>query len=89
MIRDFRRIIFRHTHGPYPGLRQIVGLFTSSDAELGRIPDVLPAHPAPPAPLWPDGRLAKALRLRSTETYVLYTEQAVEAAPEAAREDAA
>jgi hypothetical protein len=84
MTRDFRRIVFRHTHGPYPGLRQIIGLFTKSDAELGRIPDVIPAHPAPPQPVWPDGRLAKALRLRSTETYVEYVEQVVDAVVEPA-----
>lgn len=70
-----RRIVIQHTAGPYPGLRQIVGVFTAQDSEQGRIPDVLPAYPAAPQPLWPDGRLARALRLKSTETYVLYTEQ--------------
>lgn len=71
-----RRIVLRHTAGPYAGLRQIIGVFTAEDAELGRIPEVIPAHPAGPAPLWPDGRLAKALRLKATDRYVLYTEQA-------------
>lgn len=68
---NIRRIVLRHTAGPYAGLRQIIGCF-GGDVE---IPEVIPAHPQGPAPLWPDGRLAKALRLKSTDRYVLYTEQ--------------
>lgn len=71
-----RRIILRHTAGPYPGLHCIAGLFSAQDAEQGRIPEMLPAHPAPPAPAWPDGRLTRWLRLASTDRYVLYVEQA-------------
>ena len=70
-----RRIVLTHMAGPYPGLRQIIGTFSADDAEMDAIPDVLPAYPAPPCPLWPDGRLAKALRLKSTDKYVLYQEQ--------------
>lgn len=75
MESNIRRIVLRHTAGPYPGLRQIIGLFTAEDADLGRIPEVIPAHPQGPAPLWPDGRLAKALKLKTTDRYVVYTEQ--------------
>lgn len=67
----------QHAAGPYAGLRQIVGVFTAEDSQAGRIPDVMPHHPNPPMPWWPDGRLAKALRLKSTDRYVLYTEQVV------------
>lgn len=75
--------MLRHTAGPYPGLRQICGSFSLEDTEGGRIPDILPAYPSPPMALWPDGRLAKALRLKSTDRYVLYQEQAPEARQEA------
>jgi hypothetical protein len=78
VIAPIRRIVLQHTAGPYPGLRQIIGTFTADNAELGQIPDIIPAHPQPAAPMWPDGRLAKALRLKSTERYVLYVEQKAE-----------
>jgi hypothetical protein len=76
-----RRIVLQHAAGPYPGLRQIVGLFTDEDAERGRIPDVLPAHPQSPQPLWPDGRLARCLRLKSNDKYVVYLEQTYDDSP--------
>ena len=76
MDSTIRRVVLCHTAGPYPGLRQIIGVFTADDAAMGRIPEVLPAHPQEAARLWPDGRLAKALRLHSTDRYVMYTEQA-------------
>lgn len=79
-MTTIRRVVLRHTAGPYPGLCQIVGVFSADDAEQGRIPDILPAHPSPPMALWPDGRLTKALRLKSTPTYVLYQEQGEAAA---------
>jgi hypothetical protein len=78
-----RRIFLRHTTGPYPGLVQMIGVFTAENAEMGQIPDVLPPHPQPPAALWPDGRLGKALRLKSTDRYVMYQEQAGEAVADA------
>lgn len=74
-----RRIVVRYTAGPFAGLRKIIGVFTAEDAEQGRIPDVLPAFPSPPAALWPDGRLGRLLRLRSTDRAVFYVEQAVDA----------
>lgn len=70
-MSNIRRIVLRHTAGPYAGLRQIVGYF-EEDVEL---PEVIPAHPQGPAPLWPDGRLAKAMRLKSNNRYVEYVEQ--------------
>lgn len=74
-----RRIVVRHTAGPYPGLRQIIGTFTAEDAEQGRIPDVLPSYPNPPGRLAPDNRLCRLLRLQSTDRAVWYVEQGVEA----------
>jgi hypothetical protein len=76
-IRTTRRVVIVHTAGPYPGLRQIIGLIPLSDAAPA--PEVLP----PPGTgmamaLWPDQRGARALRLRSTERYVLYQERPVE-----------
>lgn len=71
-----RRIVLAHTAGPYPGLRQILGVFNAHDS----VPDILPAYPAPAISLPPDGRLGKALRLRSNDKYVLYQEQAGEVA---------
>lgn len=74
-----RRIVFRHTAGPYPGLRQITAIATDTSimylhsgvvrAHEGPLPDKLAAHP-----MWPDGRMARGMRLKSTDTYVLYQE---------------
>jgi hypothetical protein len=80
VISNIRRIVLRHTAGPYAGLRQIIGVFSADDAEMGRIPEVIPAYPQGPAPLWPDGRLAKALRIKATDRYVLYQEQVADEA---------
>lgn len=62
--------MFAYTAGPLAGLRQIVGVFDEGDS----VPEKMPAHPDPPAPVWPDGRLARFLRLKSTDRYVLYSE---------------
>lgn len=66
-----RRIVVRHTAGPYAGLRQILGV---TDSEPGELPDILPG-PGEVAPMFPDNRPARALRLKSTNRYVLYQEQ--------------
>lgn len=71
-----RRIVLRHTAGPYPGLRQIVGVID----KVGELPDILPAPSEPPANLWPDDREARALRMKSTDRYVLYQEQVTDKA---------
>lgn len=96
MIVKLRRVVFRHTAGPYPGLAQILGLM--SDDGVGFIHtgeyrpftpnsgtgDILAAIPMPP-----DGRWSKGMRLKSTDRYVLYQESLVQAAPDVAQEPAA
>jgi hypothetical protein len=68
---NIRRLVLRHTAGPYAGLRQIIGL---TDKAPGELPDILPG-PGEVGVLWPDNRPARALRLLSTDRYVLYQEQ--------------
>ena len=75
-----RRIVYRHTAGPYPGLRQILAVASNEyldylhtrerrSLDPGPLPDMLA-----PVPMWPDGRMSKGMRLKSTDTYVLYQE---------------
>ena len=75
-----RRIVYRHTAGPYPGLRQILALEGEQQLLYLHTGDmrILDAGPLPdrlaPVALWPDGRLSKAMRLKTTDTYVVYQE---------------
>jgi hypothetical protein len=68
-----RRLVLQHSTGPYPGLRQIIGVIPNHDEAPS--PEVLP----PPGKgmtfeAWPDGRLIRARRLNSSEKFVLYLE---------------
>jgi hypothetical protein len=67
MDQTIRRVILRHTAGPYPGLRQILGVVEG----VGELPDILRD-----IVIRPSGRPATAMRLRSTRRYVLYQEVA-------------
>jgi hypothetical protein len=73
-----RRVVLVHTAGPYPGLRQILGLTPDFVDSAGCLPEVLPQHPAPAVALPPDGRFGKALRVHSNDKYVVYAEKPVE-----------
>jgi len=80
-----RRIFYQHTTGPYVGLRQLVAMEMRHEQghgalgyiatgeirtlEPGPMPDRLKA-----APMFPDGRMAKAMRLKTTDKWVLYRE---------------
>ncbi len=72
MDTTIRRVVLRHTGGPYPGLYQILGTIDSTG---GVLPDVLPQAGAL-APLWPDGRLASARKRTTQPRWVLYEEVA-------------
>lgn len=77
-MTTIRRVVLLHTAGPYPGLRQIIGLFEGADTAPS--PEVLPAPGTGMAlTMWPDGRHARALRLKATPKFVLYQERPVEA----------
>lgn len=68
-----RRVVFLHKNGPYPGLYQIIGLIPNHDEAPS--PEVLPAPgTGMHIQAWPDGRKVRAMRLNSTERYVLYLE---------------
>ncbi len=78
-VPSFRRLVYRHTAGPHAGLDQIVGfvdqkhfvylLQREARPHKGPVPDKLSA-----IPMWPDGRMAKAMRLKTTDRYVMYQE---------------
>lgn len=78
-VPPFRRLVYRHTAGPYAGLDQIVGyvnethfvylLQREARPHTGPVPDKLKA-----IPMFPDGRMAKGMRLKTTDRYVLYQE---------------
>lgn len=83
-----RRVVYRHTAGPYPGLRQIVGLMTPEGVQFlhtnppfGRAfgPDGK-GDRLEPIPMWPDGRLSAGLRLKTTDRWVMYQESPLEVA---------
>lgn len=78
-----RRVVYRHTAGPYPGLRQIMGLADARtvvflhSGEARTLEAGMPDRMAAVA-MWPDGRASKGMRLKSTDRYVLYQESPVE-----------
>lgn len=76
-----RRIVLQHNAGPYAGLRQIMGTFPETASERDQVPELVPAMP-----WWPDGRVSKALRLQSTDRWVLYSEQVTVVPPAASQE---
>ena len=83
-----RRIVYRHTAGPYVGLRQILGVEVRKTLQgpghllLLHIGEWMALDPGPmpdviqPIPLFPDMRMAKGMRLRTSDKYVLYQEMA-------------
>jgi hypothetical protein len=80
-----RRIVYRHTAGPYPGLHQILALELRGEGGTGALfylhtgeqralePGPLPDRLAP-IPMCPDGRMAKGMRLKTSDKWVLYQE---------------
>lgn len=80
-VPAFRRLVYRHTRGPWAGIDQIVGYVTPKDftyltvrerrAHKGPVPDVLTA-----VEMSPDGRESRGLRLKTTDRYVHYQEEA-------------
>jgi hypothetical protein len=77
-----RRIVYRHTRGAYPGLRQILALASEEDnslrylhtgevrrLEVGPLPDRLAAVQLPF-----DGRIGRGMRLKTSDKYVVYQE---------------
>jgi hypothetical protein len=78
-----RRLVYLHSAGPYVGLRQIVGVVDDSFIyyDTGARAEMRSLEPGSPLPdklaaieMLPDRRLAKAMRLKSTDTYALYKE---------------
>lgn len=80
---ECRRLIYRHTRGAWAGIDQIVGVVTANHfiyltvrearSHQGPVPDVLSE-----VPMMPDGRESRALRMKTTNRYVLYQEELVE-----------
>lgn len=76
-----RRLVVRHTAGPYPGLRQIIGLVKDAGVEYFHTGQFRPWGGAGngdvlnQVQLWPEGRLANLMRLRGDDRYVLYQER--------------
>lgn len=81
MELNIRRIVVRHTAGPFPGLRQIIGVMTDTAVEYFHTGQVRPFGPAGngdtlnQVQLWPDGRVATLLRMKGNNRYALYQEQ--------------
>ena len=77
-----RRIVYRHTRGDYVGLRQILAI---ADEDTNRLTYLhtgearaLEAGPLPdrlaPVAMPFDGRIGRAMRLKTSDKYVLYQE---------------
>lgn len=77
-----RRIIYQHTRGPWKGMHQFLAVENTDmqavcylhtgeirGVEPGPLPDKLAA-----VAMFPDGRMARAMRLKTTDKYVLYQE---------------
>lgn len=84
---DIRRIVAIHTSGPYPGLRQIIGVMNDVAVQYLHTGEVRPFGPAGNGDtlnkvlMWPDGRECTLLRLKGNTRYALYQEQRVASSP--------
>jgi hypothetical protein len=76
-----RRIVVRHTAGPYPGLRQIIGAMTETGVQYFHTGESRPfggggnGDTLNQVRLWPDGRVGLLMRMKSNNRYALYQEQ--------------
>ncbi len=83
-----RRVLLRHTTGPYVGLRQCIGLMFNTGIYYFHTGESRPFGPngngdtLNKVMLWPDGRVATLLQLKATNAYVLYQEQTSNEKPE-------
>lgn len=81
-----RRIVYQHTRGPWIGLSQILAMEIRKTPQgrgklgylhTGKLRDLDPG-PMPdrlaPVAMQPDGRMAKGMRLKTTDKYVVYQE---------------
>lgn len=78
-VPAFRRLVYRHTRGPWTGIDQIVGYVTPTDfiyltarerrSHKGPVPDVLAE-----VEMSPNGRESRAMRLKTSDRYVHYQE---------------
>lgn len=71
----------RHTEGPYPGLRQIIGMIGDTAVQYFHTGEVRPFGSAGNGDtligvrLWPEGRTATLLRMKGNNRYVVFQEQ--------------
>lgn len=85
MEPTIRRIVLRHTAGPYPGLRQIIGVMSDTAVQYLHTGEIRPFGPAGNGDTlnrvqcWPDGREATLLRMKGNNRYCLYQEQVARA----------
>ena len=79
--RPVRRVYVRHTSGPYPGLRQLIGLMYDTGVYFYHTDESRPfgqqgnGDTLNRVLLWPDARMATLLRMKGNNSYVLYQEQ--------------
>jgi hypothetical protein len=79
---NIRRIVVRHTVGPYAGLRQIIGVMNETAVQYFHTGEVRPFGPAGNGDtlnkvlMWPDGREALLMRMKGNNRYALYQEKA-------------
>lgn len=67
-MTTIRRVILRHTGGPYPGLRQILGTVE------GLVPGRLESSDGQVLAFWPDFRTGSAVLVAAERRYVAYQE---------------
>jgi hypothetical protein len=76
-----RRLVVRHTSGPYPGLRQIIGVLTDTGVSYFHTEQFRPwggngnGDVLNRVVLWPDGREATLMRMKGNTLYALYQEK--------------
>jgi hypothetical protein len=68
-MNTIRRVILRHTGGPYPGLRQILGT-----VEGAEVPGRLESGNGQVLAFWPDFRTGAAVLVAAEQRYVTYQE---------------
>lgn len=91
-----RRLVYRHTAGPHPGLVQILGFVTDEGVAYLHTGEFRPFGPQSgtgdilqPVQMAPDGRWSKGMRLAGNDRFVLYQEVCVQPAPAAAVQEPA
>lgn len=96
MLLKTRRVVYVHTAGPYPGLRQILGLISDDGVQFLHTGEFRPFTPQSgtgdvlaAVQMCPDGRWSKGMRLRSTDRYALFQEKCVQPAVVATPEEPA